>query len=332
MGNIYGVHGSHIFITGGAGFIATTLASRLVEDNRVTLYDNLHNNALQYSPLQNHPNVEFIRGDVLDVGQLSSAIAPTVDYVIHCAAIAGVDTVVKNPLKTLEVNLLGTFHVLSACARQKGLKRFVDFSTSEIYGRRAYNVSEECINPFIRIGEARWTYSISKLAGEFIAHSYFQTHGVPVVSVRPFNVYGPNQVGVGAIHGFVVRALKGDDLFVHNDGMQIRSWAYIDDFVHGVLLAMTHPKSAGKSYNIGNPRASLTILALARMVTSLAGSTSRLIFKKLDYEDVELRIPDITAARSDLGFEPTVDIEEGLQRTIAWYRARQAPDATRRAA
>jgi nucleoside-diphosphate-sugar epimerase len=327
MANPYGVHGSHIFITGGAGFIATTLASRLADDNRVTLYDNLHNNALQYSPLRDHPNVDFIKGDVLDAGHLAGAIAPGVEYVVHCAAIAGVDTVVKNPLKTLEVNLLGTFNVLRACAKQKKLKRFVDFSTSEIYGRRAYNVSEDFINPFIRIGEARWTYSISKLAGEFIAHSYFQEHGVPVVSVRPFNIYGPNQVGVGAIHGFVVRAVKGDDIYVHNDGMQIRSWCYIDDFVHGVLLAMTNAKSAGKSYNIGNPRASLTILALARMVTSFAGSTSKLLFKKLDYEDVELRIPDITAARTDLGFEPTVDIEEGLQRTIAWYRARPAKAA-----
>src|SRR5262245_13516660 len=128
MANAYGVAGSHIFITGGAGFIGTTLATKLVDDNRITLFDNLHNDALSNTALQTHRNVDFIKGDVLDAKQLASAIPQSVDYVIHCAAIAGVDTVVNNPLKTLEVNLLGVFHVLQAAAKLPKLKRFVDFS------------------------------------------------------------------------------------------------------------------------------------------------------------------------------------------------------------
>jgi len=325
MSNFYGIHGSHVLITGGAGFIGTTLASRLVEDNKVTLFDNLHNDALKNTPLRNHPNVRFIKGDILDSAGLAQALDQSVEYVIHCAAIAGVDTVLKNPLKTLEVNLIGLSKVLEASAKLKKLKRFVDFSTSEVYGQRAYNVDEQTIHPRITVGEARWTYSISKLAGEFLAHSYHKVHKLPTVTIRPFNVYGPNQVGVGAIHHFILRALNNEDLTVHNDGMQIRAWCYIDDFVHGVLLAMTSENSCGKAYNIGNPRSALTTYCLARLIVSTAKSASNLIFKKLNYPDVEIRIPDITAARTDFDFHPQVDIEDGIERTIGWYRIHQSP-------
>jgi dTDP-glucose 4,6-dehydratase len=321
MSNIYGVHNSHVFITGGAGFIGTTLASRLADDNQITLFDNLHNDALKNTTLKNHPHVRFIKGDILDTNSVAQALDPSVEYVIHCAAIAGVDTVLKNPLRTLEVNLLGLYKVLEASARIKTLKRFVDFSTSEVYGQRAYNVDEQTIHPRITVGEARWTYSISKLAGEFLAHSYHKVHKLPTVTIRPFNVYGPNQVGVGAIHHFILRALAGDDVTVHNDGMQIRAWCYIDDFVHGVLLAMISENSVGKAYNIGNPRSALTTYCLARLIMNTAQSTSSLVFKKLNYPDVEIRIPDITAARTDFGFQPQVDIEDGVERTINWYRA-----------
>jgi nucleoside-diphosphate-sugar epimerase len=331
MANAYGVAGSHIFITGGAGFIGTTLASKLVDDNRITLFDNLHNDALSNTLLKSHPNVEFIKGDVLNAKQLAESMAPSVDYVIHCAAIAGVDTVVNNPLKTLEVNLLGVFHALQGASKLPNLKRFVDFSTSEVYGQRAYNVHESLIHPQIVVGEPRWTYSISKLAGEFVTHSYHVQYGTPTVTIRPFNVYGPNQVGVGAIHHFVIKALKGDDLTIHNDGMQIRAWCYIEDFVDGVLLAMTRTPVSGRSYNIGNPQSSLTTLALARLVNEVVGGKSKLEFKRLTYPDVELRIPDISAARSELGFCPQVDIKEGIERTVAWYREHRSA-AARKAA
>ncbi|HEV3237593.1 MAG TPA: NAD-dependent epimerase/dehydratase family protein [Gemmataceae bacterium] len=332
MSNIYGIHDSHVFITGGAGFIGTTLASRLADDNQITLFDNLHNDALKNTALKDHPRVRFIKGDILDSHSLAQAIDPSVEYVIHCAAIAGVDTVLNNPLRTLEVNLLGLYKVLEASARIKSLKRFVDFSTSEVYGQRAYNVNEQTIHPLITVGEARWTYSISKLAGEFLAHSYHKVHHLPTVTIRPFNVYGPNQVGVGAIHHFILRALAGEDVTVHNDGMQIRAWCYIDDFVHGVLLAMMSEKACGKAYNIGNPRSALTTYCLARLIMNTAQSTSNLVFKKLTYPDVEIRIPDITAARTDFDFQPKVDIEDGVERTINWYRTHHQLKAPSKAA
>ena len=322
MANQYGISGSHIFITGGAGFIATTLAGRLADDNRVTLFDNLHNNALQFSALREHENVTFVKGDVLDEAALQEAMTDDVDYVIHCAAIAGVDTVIGNPLKTLEVNILGVFNVFRAAKRLPGLKRIVDFSTSEVFGAHAYNVDEFTINPSVTIGEARWTYSISKLAGEFIAHSYHEQFHLPTVTVRPFNVYGPNQVGVGSIHHFAVRAVRGDDLTIHDDGSQIRAWCYVDDFVHGVLLSMANDIAIGRSYNIGNPRSTVTTYNLARMIVAIAGSDSALRYKKMGFQDVALRIPNIDSARNDLGFEPRVELEDGLARTIEHYRGR----------
>lgn len=320
MPNEYGIDGSKVFITGGAGFIATRIAIRLADQNQIVLFDNLHNNAFENTELGQHKNVRLIRGDVRDLNAIGKALEPDVDYIIHCAAIAGVDTVLKNPTETLEVNIQGVFNVLEAALKLKGLKRAVDFSTSEVFGQQAYNVDEFTINPSVSVGEARWTYAVSKLAGEFITHAYHVKHDVPTVTVRPFNVYGPNQVGVGAIHHFVVRAIRGDDLIIHDDGSQIRAWCYIDDFIHGVLLAMVSDKSVGKSYNIGEPRSVTTTYNLARLVRDLAHSNSTIRFKQVDYQDVALRIPNITRAREDLGFEPIVELEEGLGRTIDWYR------------
>jgi nucleoside-diphosphate-sugar epimerase len=326
MGNKYGMRNQRVFITGGAGFIATRIAAEIADDNEIILYDNLHNNAYQHTGLSRHKNVRLIIGDILDVDKLSNSLPDDVNYVIHCAAIAGVDTVIKNPMRTLEVNIQGVFNILKATSQLRSIKRFVDFSTSEVFGQHAYNVDEFVINPKVTIGEGRWTYAISKLAGEFITHAYHLEKSMPTVTIRPFNIYGPNQVGVGAIHHFVVRAINGEDLIIHDDGSQIRAWCYVDDFVEGVLLAMLSPTANGKSYNIGNPRSTITIYNLAHLIRSLANSKSDIRFRRMNHQDVALRIPNITAARSDLGFEPKVEIEDGLRRTIDWYRKRNTGD------
>jgi len=326
VGNSYGITGSKVFITGGAGFIATRMASLLADDNEIVLYDNLHNNAYQHTALSDHPNVKLVVGDTLDPDKLASAMDPDVNYVIHCASIAGVDTVRQYPMKTLKVNILGAFNVLHETSKLKSLKRFMDFSTSEVFGQQAYNVDEFSIKPEVTIGEARWTYAISKLASEFITHAYHVQQAMPTVIVRPFNIYGPNQVGVGAIHHFVVRAVKGEDLVVHDDGSQIRSWCYVDDFVHGILLSLANDVAIGKSYNIGNPRSTITVYNLAQLIRTLAGSTSIVRFEARNYQDVALRIPNINSARTDLGFEPAVELEEGLTRTIDWYRSKLASE------
>lgn len=322
MTNSYNITNSKVFITGGAGFIATRLASLLADDNQIILYDNLHNNAYANSSLSEHPNVKLIKGDILDRDALRKAMDLDTHYVIHCAAIVGVSTVLKNPVLTLQVNMEGLFNLFDVAKNLKNLKRIVNFSTSEVFGQLAYDADESIINPAVTIGEARWTYAISKLAGEFIAHSYHIQENLPTVTVRPFNIYGPNQVGVGAIHGFVTKAIKHEPLIVHNDGSQIRSWCFVDDFVQGVLLTLKNEKAIGKSYNLGNPRSTLTVLNLVQLIINLTQSNSTIEFKKINYEDVKVRTPNITAARTDLGFEPVVELEEGLMCAIDWHRSR----------
>ena len=314
------IDGAKVVITGGAGFIGSTTASVLADTNEVVLFDNFWNNALQNSPVQDHPNVTFVKGDVRDLDALHEVIDDDVTHVIHAAAIAGVDTVIENPHLTLEVNIEGVFNVCKAAVGKKSLRRLVDFSTSEVFGSQAYNVDEFSISPTVTIGEGRWTYAISKLAGEFIAHAYHTKYELPTVTIRPFNIYGPNQVGVGAVHHFVVRAIAGDPLIIHDDGSQIRAWCYVDDFVDGMLRTLDAEIAVGRSYNIGNPRSTVTTYNLANTIIGLAESESELAWEKKGFSDVALRIPNIDNARRDLGYEPQVELDEGLRRTIEWYR------------
>jgi nucleoside-diphosphate-sugar epimerase len=239
--------------------------------------------------------------------------------VVHLAAIAGVDDVFNHPVLTMKVNMIGTYHVLEA-ALQNRVERVLDFSTSEVFGSYAFRVQEGDVTSLGAVGETRWTYAVSKLATEHLAHNYYKEYGLPTASIRPFNIYGPQQVGQGAIHAFAVRALQGQDLVVHNDGAQIRAWCYVDDIVEGVVLALTRREAIGHAFNIGNPRSVVTVYNLAREVIRVSNSTSKIRFEKVDRADVELRIPSIAKARELLGFEPKVDLEEGLQQTIEWYR------------
>jgi nucleoside-diphosphate-sugar epimerase len=228
--------------------------------------------------------------------------------------------VLQNPVLTMEVALEGTMNALRAAVDVGTVKRFVDFSTSEVFGSYAFRVREADVTSLGAVGEARWTYAVSKLATEHLAHNYWKAYQLPTCSIRPFNIFGPGQVGEGAIHAFVVRALKGLPLEVHNDGDQIRSWCYIDDIVEGILLAMTRVEAIGQAFNIGNPRSTITIYQLAHLVARLADSTSKVVSVKWDFADVELRVPDVRKAEKLLGFRPQVELEEGLRRTLQWYR------------
>ncbi|HEX6965130.1 MAG TPA: NAD-dependent epimerase/dehydratase family protein [Gemmatimonadaceae bacterium] len=312
-----------ILLTGGAGFIGTALARRLVDDNQVVIFDNCHRNSLKDSGLLAHRNLRMIEGDILDLDALRCAMAGC-DAVVHLAAIAGVDTVLKMPVATMKVNILGTYHALEAAVEAERIQRFIDFSTSEVFGTYAYKVREGDVTSLGAVGEARWTYAVSKLATEHLAHNYHRQFALPTVSIRPFNIYGPGQVGEGAIHRFIVQALRGEDITIHNDGSQIRAWCYVDDMVDGIVACLERPEAVGQSFNIGNPRSVVTIYNLARQVVSLSGSPSQIRFVDWDNADVELRIPNIEKARSLLGYEPRVDLDEGLLRTIEWYRTRMA--------
>ena len=317
------IEGATFLITGGAGFIGTGLTRRLVEKNRVRIFDNLRRNALKDAGLADHPNVELIVGDVQDAAALEKATIGA-DYVVHMASIAGVDTVLKNPVLTMKVSLLGTMNALEASLAAKGIRRFIDFSTSEVFGSYAFRVREADVTSLGAVGEARWTYAVSKLATEHLAHNYWKQYGLPTCAIRPFNIYGPGQVGEGAVHAFVTRALKNEPIHIHNEGDQIRAWCYIDDIVESILLALENDEAVGQSFNIGNARSTITIYQLAQLVRRLAGSSSAIDFVRWDFPDVELRVPDVKKAEKLLGFSATVDLEDGLERTIAWYREKLA--------
>jgi UDP-glucose 4-epimerase len=312
--------GKRIFVTGGAGFIGTTLARRLVDANDVVAADNLHRDALSGTPLAEHPNFTFHQADVLDLDAMCE-LARGATHIVHCAAIAGVDTVLESPVRTMRVNLIGTYNVLEAAvATQGSVERFLDFSTSEVFGTHAFRVQEGQVSTIGSVGEARWTYAVSKLAGEHMAHAYHDELGLPAVTVHPFNVYGPGQIGGGAIRAFIEGALAGRDLVIHGDGSQIRAWCYVDDMVAGCLLCLEHPDAVGQTFNIGNTRSTVTIYDLAQRVKRLTGADVDIVFQPLHYADVELRIPNVEKAREVLGFEAKVDLDEGLEKTIAWYR------------
>ncbi len=272
--------GKRIVVTGGAGFIGTTLARSLIEENEIVAVDNLHRDSLSGTALADHPNFDFVHGDVLD-GELLRDVVQGATHLVHAAAIAGVDTVIESPVRTMRVNLIGTY-----------------------------------------IGEARWTYAVSKLAGEHMARAYYDELGLPTVALRPFNVYGPGQIGGGAIRAFIEAALAGRDLVIHGDGSQIRAWCYVEDMVDALLLALEHPNAVGESFNVGNARSAVTIYDLALRVKRLTGCSGELVFQPVHYTDVELRVPNVDKARRLLGFEASVELDEGLARTIAWYRER----------
>ncbi|ACY12937.1 NAD-dependent epimerase/dehydratase family protein [Haliangium ochraceum] len=311
--------GRRILITGGAGFIGSHLCERLLTDNDVVVLDTFRRDALSSTGLSEHPRIRVVRGDVLDAATVADAMAGC-DAVIHMASIAGVDTVMRNPVLTMRIAMLGTMNLLEAARESGEVKRFIDFSTSEVFGRYAYQVTEFDSTVLGAVGEARWTYAVAKLATEHLAMNYQKEFGLPACSIRPFNIYGPRQVGEGAIHHFIRRALTGETLQVHNDGAQIRAWCYIDDIVDAILLALEREQSVGHAFNIGNPRSTVTIYQLARDIVRLSGSSSAIEFHPWPHPDVEIRVPAVAKARELLGFEAQVDLEQGLKRTIAWYR------------
>lgn len=310
---------AHVLITGGAGFIGSHLVERLREHNRVRVFDIFRRDALRPAGLHAHPNVEIQQGDVLDPDAVARAVRDT-DVVIHLASIAGVDTVMKMPTQTMRVSLLGTAFLLEAAYKTGRCRRFVDFSTSEVFGRFAYQVSELDATTVGAVGEARWTYAVSKLATEHLAMTYHRQFQLPAVTIRPFNVYGPRQVGEGAVHHFIVRALRGEPLVIHNDGSQIRAWCFVQDLVDATLATLLCEQAPGQAFNFGNPRSTVTVFHLAQIIKKLCDSSSPIEFVRWDHPDVELRVPSVAKAAQLLDWRPRFDLEEGLAATISWYR------------
>jgi UDP-glucose 4-epimerase len=313
------IAGKKIFVTGGGGFIGSSLIEPLIERNEIVVYDNFSRDSLQHRSYRGHSNLTVIEGDVLDFEAVREAIRGA-ELVVHCAAIAGIDTVIEKPVATMRVNMIGSANVLQAASELPGCERVVCFSTSEIFGQRAFRSDETDPAVLGQVGEARWTYAVSKLAEEHLAIAYHREQRLPTTVVRPFNIYGPGQIGEGALRTFIRRAIRNETIEIHGDGTQIRAWCYVDDMVEGTLIALEHPAAVGEAFNIGNQRAVVTIYGLASAVVRVLQSKSEIVFTRKDYADVELRIPSVSKARELIGFEAKVDLEDGIRRTAEYYR------------
>jgi UDP-glucose 4-epimerase len=314
------IKNKNIFITGGAGFIANTIIKHYIENNKIIVFDNFHRDTLSSSTVSNHENLKIINGDILDFQKLKNSMKGS-DIVIHAAGIAGIDTVIKNPVHTMEVNMIGTANTLKAAHENLIKDRFIDFSTSEVFGSMAFKSSETDQTISGSAGEARWTYAVSKLAGEHLAHAYSSQFKLPVVTVRPFNVYGPGQTGEGAMQIFIKKALINEPIRIDGDGAQIRAWCYIDDFVDCIIKCIENPNAIGESFNIGNARAIITILGLAQIVCRVLNSKSKVYFGPALSADIALRIPSVEKTEKLLNFKAKIDLEEGILKTADYFKS-----------
>lgn len=309
------ISGKKILITGGGGFIGSFLTENFYQENQVTLFDNGRRNAFAFLDQSIKDKVNLIKGDIVDE-QSVKQIVKNQDIIIHMAAIAGASFYEKDPLLTLSVNLFGIANLLKSLINEK-IEKVIIFSSSEVYGPNAANVSEEdltCIGP---ITEGRWSYAVSKVAADHLAVAYFKKYGLPITILRPFNIYGPRQVGEGAISNMLTSALKDKKIYVSGDGSQKRAWCYVSDMVAAVEL-ICQSDAFGECFNIGNPNAYVTIIDLAKKIQSLCEDTDIVLTEGRMVEVLD-RKPSIEKAEKLLGYSPEVGLDEGLRETFDWW-------------
>lgn len=303
-------------VTGGAGFLGSHLTDHLiVQGFDVICLDNLvTGNVANIEHLAGHAQYKFIKQDVTEYIYLPGKV----DYVFHFASPASPIDYLELPIQTLKVGAMGT-HKALGLAEAKGATFFLA-STSEVYGDPLVHPQQESywgnVNP---IGP-RGVYDEAKRFAEAMTMAYHRAHGVNTRIIRIFNTYGPRmRLRDGrAVPAFVGQALKGEDVTVFGDGSQTRSFCYVSDLIAGIYaLAMSNESDP---VNIGNPT-ELTLLKMAETVIRLTGSTSKIVFKPLPVDDPKVRKPDITRARTLLGWEPKVGLEEGLTQSIAYFRS-----------
>lgn len=304
-----------ILITGGAGFIGSHMTDRLIaEGHQVVAMDNLVTGDL--TNLAHHranPNFEFIHHDISNHIHLAGPL----DWVLNFASPASPIDYLEFPIQTLKVGALGTHNALGL-AKAKGAQ-FVLTSTSEVYGDPLVHPQHEEYWGNVNPNGPRSCYDEAKRFAEALTYAYHRAHGVDVRVVRIFNTYGPrNRVNDGrVVPTFINQALRGEPLTVFGEGQQTRSFQYVDDLVEGIRRLMD--TSFNKPVNIGNPN-EMTILQFAQLILRLTDSRSEIVYKPLPQDDPKTRRPDITRAHEVLGWQPCVPVEEGLQKTIAWYR------------
>jgi nucleoside-diphosphate-sugar epimerase len=314
-----------ILLTGGAGFIGHHVAQALRSTNELHVVDNLCRHHAVPAWLTAQPDVRFLHRDVRDVEAVRRFLPSDLTHIVHLAAVAGVQTVQNDPVGSMRSNLEGSLAVGTLAEAFPRLERLVFFSSSEVYGPNAAGVAESHVDLRLRVDEPRWTYAISKLAGEMLLYQIGRRSGLPVTVVRPFNVYGPHQLGESAVHSFAVQALAGEPLRIRGSGEQRRAWCHVRDLVQGLLLILGSRRAEGEIFNLGNPDAVCTVRELALAIRDAARSRSPLRDEPTPFDDVLDRVPSIEKAESLLGFAPRVALPEGLEDTVRWYEGLYAP-------
>jgi len=301
-----------ILVTGGTGFLGSHLCERLLSENNhiLCLDNNFTGNLQNIAHLRSHPNFEFIRHDVV------ADILLEVDQIYHLACPASPKDYQLNGIKTIKTNILGTLNMLGLAKRT--CARILLTSTSEVYGDPQVSPQVEeywgNVNP---IG-IRSCYDEGKRLAETLMMEYKRNCGVDVRIARIFNTYGPrlNRDDGRVISNFVVQAINGQDITIYGDGSQTRSFCYVDDTIDGLIRLMESDYSL--PVNIGNPN-EITIKEIGEKIVGMVGNDCKLEYKDLPQDDPMKRKPDITKAKTILGWEPKVGLEEGLIKTIGYF-------------
>ena len=315
------------FITGGAGFIGSHLADALLAAQyEVTILDDLSTGSIDnVAHLQGRPGFRAVFDTVTNEPLLAELIDWS-DVTFHLAAAVGVQLIVEQPVRTIETNVHGTEVVLKHASKKK--KLVVIASTSEVYGKSEdvpfREDSDLVLGP---TPKHRWAYACSKAIDEFLALAYWKERGLPVIIVRFFNTVGPRQTGRYGmvIPRFVTQALAGQPMTVFGDGTQQRAFTHVSDVVQALTLLIKEPKAIGQVINLGNME-EVTILRLAELVRELAGSLSPITFIPYDeayesgFEDMPRRVPDLTKARSLIGYDPRHTLNDILVQVIEHLR------------
>ncbi len=307
--------GRKILVTGGAGFLGSHLVEKLLaEGNDVVCLDNLFTGQEKNVALfRDNPRFSFIRHDVTEPYTLEA------DEIYNLACPASPVHYQADPVKTTKTSVLGALNALEL-ARKNGAKVF-QASTSEVYGDPEVHPQVEGYRGQVNPIGIRACYDEGKRCAESLFFDYHRQHGVPIKVVRIFNTYGPRMHPEDGrvVSNFIMQALRGDDLTIYGDGSQTRSFCYCDDLVDGIVRLMGSRAAFTGPMNLGNP-GEFTILELAEKVLQLVGGKSRIVRRPLPQDDPTQRRPDISLAKAELGWEPKIQLDEGLERTIAYFR------------
>lgn len=313
-------------ITGGAGFVGSHLAGTLLErGDEVYVIDNLSTGSIEnVEHLKDHPRFHYTI-DTISNEPVTAELVDRVDTIFHLAAAVGVRLIVESPVHTIETNVYGTETILTIANKKK--KKVIIASTSEVYGKNS-NVpfredSDLVMGP---TSKGRWSYACSKAIDEFLALAYFKEKKLPVVVVRLFNTVGPRQTGQYGmvIPTFVKQALSARPITVFGDGMQSRCFTDVSDVVKGLADLAVHPRAVGQVFNIGTGN-EITILDLAKKVKEMTGSKAEIVFVPYEkayeegFEDMPRRVPDVSKIQELIGYNPTLTLEQTLQRVIDFF-------------